>query len=57
MMPKIIGIKSPILLIEGVNNIGKANKTKTIAVIVVTLIIFGRAMDAILISSNCFYWV
>lgn len=39
-------------LIEGVNNMGKANKTSTIAITVTALIDFGRCTNAILICSN-----
>lgn len=46
-----MGTKSPIRFIDGVNNIGKANNTNTIAVTVIMLIDFGRCIKAILIGS------
>lgn len=48
MMPRIMGIKSPMRLMEGINNIGKASKTNTIAMTVITEMDFGRANIAIL---------
>lgn len=36
-------------LMEGVNNIGKANKTNIIAITVMILMDFGRCINAILI--------
>lgn len=47
MIPKIIGTKSPMRLIDGVNNIGNANTINTIAMMAVMLIILGRSICAI----------
>lgn len=57
IMPIVIGIKSPIRFIEGINNNGNANKISMMAVTLMMLIIFGRCICAILICSNCFYWI
>lgn len=46
-----MGTKSPMRLIDGVNNIGNANNTNTIAVTVIMLMDFGRRTNAILICS------
>ncbi len=51
IIPKIMGTKSPIRLIDGVNNIGKANKINIIAITPVTEIIFGRVTCAIFLFS------
>lgn len=55
MMPRIMGIKSPMRLIEGINNMGKANKISIMAITVITVIVLGRCTSAILICSDCFY--
>ncbi len=57
MIPKVIGTKSPIRLIEGVNNIGNANNTNTMAITVIILMVLGLFTNAMLICPNCFYWV
>ncbi len=51
IIPKIIGTKSPMRFIDGVNNMGNANNTNTIAVTVIMLMDFGRCTSAILIGS------
>jgi len=48
MMPKIIGTKSPMRLIDGIKSMGKANKIRIIAATLVTEIIFGRVICAII---------
>ena len=47
IMPKIIGIKSPMRFIEGVKSIGNANKTNIRAIMVTIRISFGRVTCAI----------
>jgi hypothetical protein len=42
MTPNINGTKSPIFLIEGINSIGKASKTNTMAIMVMMLMDLGR---------------
>lgn len=51
IIPKTIGTKSPIRLIDGVNNMGNANSTNTMAVTVMMLMDFGRCINAMLIGS------
>ena len=57
IIPSIIGTKSPIRLMDGINSIGNASNISTMAIILVTLIILGRLTTAMLISTNCFYGV
>lgn len=42
-----MGTKSPMRLIDGVNNIGNANKTNTMAITVTTLMLLGLITTAI----------
>ncbi len=62
MIPKIMGTKSPIRLMDGINSMGKDSKISTIAITNVAVIILGRAMCAIFLflcdvstSSTSFY--
>lgn len=47
IIPKVIGTKSPMRLIDGVNSIGNANNTNTMAITVITLMLLGLITTAI----------